>query len=133
MAVRRTGVCPVVTPRTRAGHNARGYPEGMSLITSVTSTAGRMAHDMRGSVHRARVEGEKRVLERRHRRALAALGARAYALAREGDIPAHALAAEIAEVDARLADVQAACANEAADDTGHDAAAAFPMLAEADA
>ena len=64
MAVRRTGVCPVVTPRARAGHNARGYPEGMSLITSVTSTAGRMAHDMRGSVHRARAEGEKRVLER---------------------------------------------------------------------
>jgi predicted nucleic acid-binding protein len=36
-------------------------------------------------------------------------------------------------IDARLADVQAACADQAADDTGHDAAAAFPMLAEDEA
>lgn len=108
----------------------------MSLITSltsVTSTAGRVAHDMRESVHRARVEGEKRVLERRHRRALAALGARTRELAREGDVIAvTALEAEIAEVDARLAEVQAAREVQAADDTAHDAAAAFPMLADDD-
>jgi len=103
----------------------------ISSITSVTSSAGRVAHDVRESVHRARVEGEKRVLERRHRRALAALGARARDLAREGDsIAVQALADEIAEVDARLADVQAARAVQAADDTAHDAAAAFPMLAD---
>lgn len=103
----------------------------ISSISSVTSTAGRVAHDVRESMHRARVEGEKRVLERRHRRALAALGARTRELAREGDaIPVQALADEIAEVDARLADVQAAREVQAADDTAHDAAAAFPMLAD---
>ncbi|MBM3665678.1 MAG: hypothetical protein FJW92_07790 [Actinobacteria bacterium] len=102
----------------------------MSIIRSVTSTAGRVAHDMRGSVHRARLEGEKRVLERRHRQALAMLGARAYALARDGDLTAEALAPEIAEVESRLAEVRTARAVQADEDTAHDAVAAFPMLAE---
>lgn len=105
----------------------------MSLIpsmTSVTGAAGRVAHDVRESMHRARVEGEKRVLERRHRRALAALGARARELARDGAIAAGALDAEIAEVDARQAEVDAARTTQASDDTGHDATTAFPMLAE---
>ena len=103
----------------------------ITSITSVTSAAGRVAHDVRESMHRARVEGEKRVLERRHRRALAALGARARELAREGDtIPVQALSAEIAEVDARLAEVQATREVQATEDTAHDAAAAFPMLAD---
>jgi len=102
----------------------------MSIIRSVTSTAGRVAHDMRGSVHRARLEGEKRVLERRHRQALAALGARASALAEEGALTAEALAPEIAEVESRLAEVRAARAVKADEDTAHDAMAAFPMLAD---
>ncbi len=102
----------------------------MSIFRSVTSSAGRVAHDMRGSVHRARLEGEKRVLERRHRQALAALGARAYALSKDGRLTAEALAPEIAEVDARLDDVRAARADQAQEDTSHDAVAAFPMLAE---
>ena len=104
----------------------------MSIIAAVASTAGRVAHDMRSSVHRARIEGERRVLERRHRRALAALGARAHVLARDGDIPAGALAAEIAEVDARLADLAAAGGPDDADAPSHDAATAFPILADDD-
>lgn len=102
----------------------------MSIIRSVTTGAGRIAHDMRGSVHRARLEGEKRVLERRHRQALAALGARAYALAQEDALSAEALAAEIAEVEARMADVRATRQVQADEDEQHDAVAAFPMLAE---
>ena len=102
----------------------------MSIIRSVTSGAGRLAHDMRGSVHRARLEGEKRVLERRHRQALAALGARAYALAQQDALTADALAPEIAEVEARMADVRAAREVQAGEDTAHDAVTAFPMLAE---
>ncbi|MGA0068867.1 MAG: hypothetical protein ACO3PB_05365 [Miltoncostaeaceae bacterium] len=102
----------------------------MSIFRSVTSPAGRVAHDMRGSVHRARLEGEKRVLERRHRHALTALGARAYTLSQEGTLTADALAAEIAEVEARMADVRAAREVKAEEDTAHDAVAAFPMLAE---
>ena len=130
MAGRRTGVCPLVTPRARACDNLRRYPWRMSIFRSVTSTAGRVAHDMRGSVHRARLEGEKRVLERRHRQALAALGARAYALSQEGALTADALAPEIAEVEARMAAVRAAREVQAEEDTAHDAVAAFPMLAE---
>ena len=87
----------------------------MSIFRSVTTTAGRVAHDVRGSVHRARIEGEKRVLERRHRHALQALGARAYALAKEDALTADALSDEIADVDLRLADVQAARAVAVAD------------------
>jgi len=102
----------------------------MSVIRSFTSTAGRVAHDMRGSLHRARIEGQKRVLERRHRQALAALGARAYDLALEGDLTSEALAPEIAEVESRLAEVRAARAEKAGEDTAHDAVAAFPMLAD---
>ena len=104
----------------------------MSIFRSVTTTAGRVAHDVRGSVHRARIEGEKRVLERRHRHALQALGARAYALAKEDALTADALSDEIADVDLRLADVQAARAVQAEEDTAHDALAAFPMLADDD-
>jgi hypothetical protein len=100
----------------------------MSIIRSTTSTAWRMAGDMRQSVHRARVEGEKRVMERRHRAALAALGARAYELAMEGRIPVQDMADQIAEVELRRADMQAARQATADADPQHDAAAAFPML-----
>lgn len=130
MAAGRAGVCPLVTGGARACHNRPRYPWAMSIFRSVTSTAGRVAHDMRGSVHRARLEGEKRVLERRHRQALANLGARAYALSQEGGLTAEALAPEIAEVDARLADVRAAREVQSEEDTAHDAVAAFPMLGE---
>ncbi len=104
----------------------------MSLIRSVTSRTGRIAHAVSASVHRARVEGEKRMLERRHQTALAALGARTYALVHEGIVPGDAIADEIAEVEARLAQVTAAREAQAAGDTEHDAEAAFPMLAEED-
>lgn len=105
----------------------------MSIIGNAASAAGRLSADLRGSVRRAREVGEMRVLERRHHAALAALGARALELAREGRIPAHAMADEIAEVDARLADMalaRDARADEPAADRRHDAAAAFPMLAD---
>ena len=102
----------------------------MSLIRSGTYTAWRMAGGMRQSVHRARVEGEKRVMERRHRAALVALGARAYALAKEGRIPADALADEIAEVDDRQADMAATRPAQDQAHPQHDATAAFPMLAD---
>lgn len=130
MAAPRAGVCPVVPPLPRPANAVRGYAGAMSFIRSGTSTAWRMAGEMRQSVHRARVEGEKRVMERRHRAALVALGARAYALAKEGRIPADALADQIAEVDARQADMAATRAAVEDADPQHDATAAFPMLAD---
>jgi hypothetical protein len=128
MAVLRAGVWRVVPPVARRRNSARGYAGGMSLIRSTASTAWRMAGDVRGQVSRARLEGERRVTERRHRAALAALGARAYALAKEGRIPTADLADEIAEVDARSDDLQAVRQHSAQADDQHDVAAAFPML-----
>ncbi len=89
-----------------------------------------MAGDVRGQVSRARLEGERRVTERRHRAALTALGARAYALAKEGRLPTHDLADQIAEVDARTVDLEAVRAGADEADDQHDVAAAFPMLGD---
>lgn len=107
----------------------------MSIISSVTGITGRVAGDVRGSVRRARLEGERRVLERRHRTALEALGARAYELIAQGDLSADALAPEVAEVQQRLAAIDEAVA---AMDGGADAPEpqersadiAFPMVAD---
>lgn len=107
----------------------------MSIISSVTAVTGRVAGDVRGSVRRARLEGERRVLERRHRTSLEALGARAYDLIENGSLSAEALAPEVAEVGRRLADINAAIAEM----DGHDDAPqaqersadiAFPMVAD---
>jgi hypothetical protein len=107
---------------------------GMSIIRSVSTSiaheAGRLARDIPGAVGRARLEGERKVLERRHRHALQALGARAFALSRDGHLTAEALAPEIAEVEALLAAVEASERADAGTGTAHDAAVAFPMLAD---
>ena len=107
----------------------------MSIFSSVTSITGRVAGDVKGSVRRARLEGERRVLERRHRAALEALGARTYALVDEGTLSADALAPEVAEVRNRLMEIDAALA---AIGNGDDAPVqersadiAFPMVADA--
>lgn len=106
----------------------------MSIINSVTSITGRVAGDVKGSVRRARLEGERRILERRHRTALEALGARAYALAEQGDLSADALAPEIAEVRSRMMEIDASRdAIGDADDITQQRSAdiAFPMVADA--
>jgi hypothetical protein len=106
----------------------------MSIIRSVTSSvvheAGRLARDLPGAVGRARMEGERTVLERRHRRAIEALGARAFVLSREGQLTAAALAPELAEVEARLLAMQKVDGAGADDTGGHDVAVAFPMLGD---
>ena len=107
----------------------------MSIFSSVTHLTGRVAGDVRGSVRRARLEGERRVLERRHRGALEALGARAYALAGEDALTADALAPEIAEVQRRLMEIDASVAAIDDDATGdgqeRSADIAFPMVPDA--
>ncbi len=106
----------------------------MSIITSVTGITARVAGDMRHGMRRARLEGERRILERRHRHALEALGRRAHQLMAQGTLSADALAAEAAEVDARLAEVEAALAAERADEDAapmeRSADIAFPMVAD---
>jgi hypothetical protein len=104
----------------------------VSIISSVTSITGRVAGDVKGSVRRARLEGERRVLERRHRIALEALGARAYALVNDGTLSADALAPEVAEVRSRLMEIDASLAALDDGDNGEtperSADIAFPMV-----
>jgi hypothetical protein len=104
----------------------------VSIISSVTSITGRVAGDVKGSVRRARLEGERRVLERRHRTALEALGARAYALVNDGTLSADALAPEVAEVRSRLMEIDASLAALDDGDNGEtperSADIAFPMV-----
>ena len=107
----------------------------MSIISSVTAVTGRVAGDVRGSVRRARLEGERRVLERRHRTALEALGARAYELIEQGTLSTDALAPEVAEVRRRLDEIDVAVTamgDDGAADGPQERSAdiAFPMVAD---
>ncbi len=79
----------------------------MSVIETVTAKAGRLAGDVQMSLRRARVEGERRLLQRQHRTALEELGRRAYELVRAGELPEGPLSAEIAAVEGKLIEIEA--------------------------
>ncbi len=106
----------------------------MSIIRSMTSRAGRMAGDVKGSVRRARLEGERRLLERRHRAALEALGTRVYELIGDNRLSADALTPEVAEVERLLMEIDAATAAMKRDDAEvpleRSADLAFPMATD---
>ncbi|HWH13164.1 MAG TPA: hypothetical protein VNT51_00340 [Miltoncostaeaceae bacterium] len=82
----------------------------MSIIDELTRQAGRIAGDVQTSIRRARVEGERRLLQRQHRAALEELGERAYALVKSGELPEAPLAAEVAAVEAKLGEIEAKAA-----------------------
>mgnify|MGYP001434028848 FL=1 len=118
----------------------------MSFLDSLTGQASKLATDVQQSLRRARVEGERRVLQRQHRAALEELGERAYELVRAGKLPADDLGPQIAAVEARLMEIEAkvteidALRSEAGDDgaraeeataPGDAADVAFPMLKDA--
>lgn len=67
----------------------------------------RLAGDVQASVARARLEGERRLLQRQHRAAAERLGERAWELARAGDLDPTPLRAEIADVDRLLGEIAA--------------------------
>ena len=79
----------------------------MSKFDSVTRQAGRVAGGLQQSMRRARLEGERRVLQRQHRATLEALGRRAYELAASGRVPTGDLAPELAAVEAKLMEIDA--------------------------
>lgn len=79
----------------------------MSIIDSLAQQAGKIANDVQGSLRKARVEGERRLLQRQHRAALEELGERAYELVRRGELPEEPLAAEIAAVESKLMELEA--------------------------
>lgn len=112
----------------------------MALFDGLTERAGRLAGDVQVSLKRARLEGDRRILQRAHRGTLEALGARVYECVQSGQIPDDLFASEYAAVESKSMEI-AANAEEtksvrARDETGPhdepdaetDAAAAFPML-----
>jgi len=119
----------------------------MRVIDSLTTRAGRIAGDLQDSLRRARVEGERRLLQRQHRAALEELGLKAYELAKAGGLPEEPIAAEVAAVEGKLIEIEAKVSEidalrrddeaagerpaEPAADAGDAALAAFPMIDEA--
>lgn len=111
----------------------------MTVLDNLAKQANRLATDVQTSLRRARVEGERRLLQRQHRAALEELGERAYELVRSGQLPEAPLAAEIAAVESKLMEIEAKVTEveslrgdeEApADDPSRDA---FPMVGDAPA
>jgi len=114
----------------------------MTVLDSIAKQANRLATDVQMSLKRARVEGERRLLQRQHRAALEELGERTYELVRSNAIPEEPLATEIAAVESKLMEIEAKVAEidslrseedePAADDaTPEDASrTAFPMVGD---
>lgn len=112
----------------------------MTVLDSIAKQANRLATDVQASLKRARVEGERRLLQRQHRAALEELGERAYELVRAGTIPEEPLAAEVGAVESKLMEIEAKVAEieslrgeeekEGAPEGGDASRAAFPMVGE---
>lgn len=79
----------------------------MTVLDSIAKQANRLATDVQMSLKRARVEGERRLLQRQHRAALEELGERAYELVRSGGLPEEPLATEIGAVESKLMEIEA--------------------------
>jgi hypothetical protein len=79
----------------------------MAVLDSIAKQANRLASDVQMSLRRARVEGERRLLQRQHRAALEELGERAYELVRDGTISGEAASTEIGAVESKLMEIEA--------------------------
>jgi len=79
----------------------------MSVVDQLARQASRLANDVQVSLRRARVEGERRLLQRQHRAALEDLGLRTYDLVRAGELPEEPLASELAAVEGKLIELEA--------------------------
>ena len=108
----------------------------MTVLDSLAKQANRLAADVQTSLKRARVEGERRLLQRQHRAALEELGERAYELVRAGQLPEEPLAAEIAAVESKLMEIEAKVTEVESLRTDEDAPGddpsqdAFPMVGD---
>jgi hypothetical protein len=110
----------------------------MTVLDTLAKQAGRLATDVQTSLRRARVEGERRLLQRQHRAALEELGERAYELVRSGQIEEGPMAPEIAAVESKLMEIEAKVAeiealrqaeeDEPAAPSDDAARTAFPMV-----
>ena len=114
----------------------------MSVVDQLARQASRLANDVQVSLKRARVEGERRLLQRQHRAALEDLGLRTYELIRAGELPEEPLATEVAAIDRKLIELEAKEREitqlqddedaQRAEESGDDAVdTAFPMMGDA--
>jgi hypothetical protein len=76
-------------------------------LTNVTRTAGRLTGGLRQSARRAKLEGERRLLQRQHRAALETLGSRVVELVRAEQLDTSTFGPEIATVEAKLMEIDA--------------------------
>ena len=79
----------------------------MTVLDTIAKQVNRLATDVQMSLKRARVEGERRLLQRQHRAALEELGERAYELVRAGQLPEEPLSTEIGAVESKLMEIEA--------------------------
>lgn len=82
----------------------------MALFDSIARQAGRVAGDVQVSIKRARLEGERRLLQRAHRTALESLGERSLELIRQRRLDEGLLAPQVAEVESALMEIDAKAA-----------------------
>jgi hypothetical protein len=108
----------------------------MPVLDTLAKQASRLATDVQLSLKRARLEGERRLLQRQHRSSLEELGERVYELVRAGTLPEGDLGPELAAVESKLMEIQAKLSeiealrtedNGAGDEEGGPDAA-FPMV-----
>ena len=109
----------------------------MPVLDTLAKQASRLATDVQLSLKRARLEGERRLLQRQHRQALEELGERVYELVRAGTLPEGQLGPELAAVENKLMEIQAKLSEieglrledePAAEQGGGGPDAAFPMV-----
>lgn len=79
----------------------------MQVLDSLARQANRLATDVQLSLKRARVEGERRLLQRQHRAALEELGERTYEQVKAGALPEGPISAEVAAVESKLIEIEA--------------------------
>jgi hypothetical protein len=96
----------------------------MQVLDTIARQANRLATDVQLSLKRARVEGERRLLQRQHRAALEDLGERTYEQVKAGALPEGPISAEVAAVESKLIEIEAKVAEVEslrADEEGEDA------------
>jgi hypothetical protein len=79
----------------------------MPIINTLTGRAGRLASDVQRSLRRARLEAERKLLQRKRAAALTRLGERVDQLVAEGTLPRSGLELELGTLEAAVSEISA--------------------------